>query len=275
MRSPFQQAVLNSLEGILLPLAKLMLRCGVGCSEFIAVSKAAFVQAASEGYGLRGRPTNVSRVAAMTGLSRKEVSRIRAEGPVERWTPDMEVNPANTVLHYWHFDPLFCEPLGVPRPLHFDGDMSFTMLVRKYAGDIPAGAMRKELTRAGTVIEDQDGKLLVRERYFYPAAFDEDFVRNAAFSLKHLAETLVHNAQLAGDTSEEDSAIRHGRFERFAWSDHLRPDTVAEFKQWVRMEGTRFVELADNWIGQHELPHKSAPGERRAIGVGIYYFEED
>lgn len=109
MRSPFQVAVLSSLQGVLLPIVKLMLRCGVGCSEFVAVVKTVFVQAATEDYGLRGRPTNVSRVAAMTGLSRKEVRRIRSEKGSQRWTRDMEVTPANTVLHYWHFDPDFAE----------------------------------------------------------------------------------------------------------------------------------------------------------------------
>lgn len=273
MRSPFQAAVLSSLQGVLLPIVKLMLRCGLGCPEFIAVAKTVFVQAASEDYGLRGRPTNVSRVAAMTGLSRKEVTRIRSEGQRDRWTPDMEVTPANTVLHYWHFDPHFSDATGFPLPLPFDGPNSFATLVKKHAGDIPEGAIRKELIRAGTVEEDASGLLVVRERYFYPAAFNEDFIRNAAFALKNLGETLVHNARLAGDQSSP-APIRHGRFERFAWTDRLDEPAIAEFRQWVRLEGTRFVERADDWIGKHE---KSAEGSttRCTAGVGLYYFQED
>jgi len=271
MRSPFQQTVLKSLEGILLPLAKLMLRCGLGCPEFVAITKAVFVQAASDEYGLRGRPTNMSRVAAITGLSRKEVSRIRAEGAVERWTPDMEVTPANTVLHYWHFDPMFCQPIGHPKPLPFEGENSFTTLVRKYAGDIPPGAMRKELTRAGTVIEDRDRDLTVRERYFYPAAFHEDFVRNAAFALTNLGNTLVHNATLVGN----ENAIRQGRFERFAWTQYLTTESAVAFKSWVRVEGTSFIERADDWIGKKEVRHRDRRVENRTVGVGVYYFEEE
>lgn len=272
MRSPFQVAVLNSLQSVLLPIVKLMLRCGLGCPEFIAVVKAVFVRAASDDYGLRGRPTNVSRVAAMTGLSRKEVSRIRAEKLSDRWTPDMEVTPANTVLHYWHFDPAFSEPVGTPKPLQFDGLHGFACLVRKYAGDIPAGAIKKELLRAGTVVEDDNENLIVRERYFYPAAFTEDFIHNAAFALKNLGETLVHNASLAGGGSP--SAIRHGRFERFAWSDRLEKEAIGRFKQWVRLEGTRFIERADDWIGENEEVESTAL-KRRTVGVGLYYFEED
>lgn len=273
MRSPFQTAVLTSLQGVLLPIVKLMLRCGLGCPEFIAVAKTVFVQAASDDYGLRGRPTNVSRVAAMTGLSRKEVRRIRSEQQRDRWTPDMEVTPANTVLHYWHFDPLFCERPGCPRALPFHGADGFASLVKKYAGDIPAGAIKRALVNAGTVAEEADGKLVVKERYFYPAAFNEDFIRNAAFALRSLGETLVHNASLAGDRSSP-GAIRYGRFERFAWTDRLNEEAIGRFKQWVRLEGTQFIERADDWIGANEEVGQPA-SKRRTAGVGVYYFEED
>lgn len=276
LRSPFQTAILNSLESVLLPIVKLMLRCGLGCSEFISVAKSAYVKAATTDYSLRGRPTNASRVAALTGLSRKEVSRIRAETKRNRWTPDMEVTPANTVLHYWHFDPLFCDQAGTPRPLSFDGPASFTALVKRYVGDIPAGAMKKELLRARAIAEQHDGQLVVKERYFYPEAFDEDFVLNAAFALKNLGETLVHNAGLAGQDSDK-SSIRQRRFERSAWTDRMDADTIVRFKRWVRSEGTRFIEIADNWIGENEIRSGSSdsPSRRRTVGVGLYFFEED
>lgn len=274
MRSPFQVVVLTSLHGVLLPIVKLMLRCGVGCPEFVAVTKAVYVQAATEDYGVRGRPANVSRVAAMTGLSRKEVSRIRSGGTHSRWTPDMEVTPANTVLHYWHFDPAFSDPLGVPRPLPFEGANSFSSLVKTYAGDIPAGAFKKALLKAGTVAQDNGGNLLVKERYFYPASFNEDFVRNAAFALKNLGETLVYNALLTQNSSDVQ-AVRRGRFERFAWTDRLDKEAIDQFKRWVRREGALFVERADAWIGQNERPVKSPGRARRTAGVGVYFFEED
>ena len=72
--------------------------------EFSDLAKAAFVQVATEEYGIRGRPTNISRVAVMTGLTRKEVKRIR----------DLNVdfskdfltrrNPHAELLHYWNTD---------------------------------------------------------------------------------------------------------------------------------------------------------------------------
>ncbi|MBT8088565.1 MAG: hypothetical protein KJO46_11040, partial [Gammaproteobacteria bacterium] len=60
----------KALLSILTPLARLCLRYGRGYREFQDLAKAAFVKVASEDYGVHGRPTNASRIAAMTGLTR-------------------------------------------------------------------------------------------------------------------------------------------------------------------------------------------------------------
>ncbi len=278
MRSPFQQAVLASLASVLAPLARLMLRCGVGCPEFVAVTKAVFVQVATDEYGIRGRPANASRVAAITGLSRKQVRRIKDVGPVARWTPDMEATPTNVVLHYWHFDPEYSEEPGRPRWLPFDGDSSFSTLVRDYAGDIPPRAMLKALMRVGAVSQDRQHRLLPEERYFNPNDFDEDFVHNAAFALRSLGTTLVYNATVwaAAESATDHNAAEQSRFERVAWTDRLSPEATAAFKVWVRIEGAKFIEEADNWIGNNEATgEQRVRREPRAVGVGLYYFEDE
>ncbi|HEU4617055.1 MAG TPA: DUF6502 family protein [Gammaproteobacteria bacterium] len=259
----------------LLPLAKLMLRCGIGCSEFVAISKIVFVQAASEMHGVRGRPANISRIAATIGLSRKQVRRIRDEIYVARWTPDMEVTPVNTVLHYWHFDPEYSDGNGTPKPLAFEGPHSFATLVKKYAGDIPPGALRTTLIQAGAIKEEADQSLKVLERYFYPEHFDEDFIRSAAFALRNLGNTLVHNASIIGRRKDQMGATK-ARLERSAWTEWLSPESSAAFRMWVASEGARFVERADDWIGRNEIPKEERDRDTpKTTGVGVYYFEED
>ena len=66
------------------------------------------------------------------------------------------------------------------------------------------------------------------ERWFRPAHFDEDFVHRFAFSLHHLAATIVYNAELLKrpDFSHELSH-KIGRFERYAWTEHFhRPNNT-------------------------------------------------
>lgn len=143
---------------LLRPLARLFLRFGRGYREYSELSKTAFISVASEDYGVHGRPTNVSRIAAMTGLTRKEISRIRSrleqgEGTViERHTPVREVIDA------WRSSNEFLDAAGEPAVLPLDGERgSFRSLVKQHAGDIPEGAMKTELKRIGA-LACEDGK---------------------------------------------------------------------------------------------------------------------
>jgi len=146
----------NGLNGaylaLLKPLARLFLRFGRGFREFAELSKTAFVAVASDDYGIGGRPTNGSRIAAMTGISRKEVCRLREKinggkaMHVERMTPVQEA------LRMWSADAEFTDERGLPASLPLSGSRcSFQSLIRRSAGDIPTGAMRKELQRIGAI----------------------------------------------------------------------------------------------------------------------------
>ena len=262
---------------MLRPIVRLTLKCGLSSQEFIEVTRSLFISVASEEYGIRGRPTNISRVAAMTGISRKEVRKIRERDRTPRWTPEMEASPASAVLHHWHYDVEFSLSAGRPKALPLDGVGSFSELVRRCAGDIPAGAMKAEFERAGVIAEDASGRIVATKRYLHPAEFDEDFVRNIAFSIQNLATTIAHNADLMHtENYSEEINERYGRFERFAWTNHISAETEDAFRAWIRKEGAEFVERADDWLGEKELP-RSEWGSHvpRTAGVGVYYFHDD
>jgi hypothetical protein len=277
VRSQIQDALLSALETILKPTIKLLLQSGIGYSEFAAVAKSVFVQVATDEYKRRGRPANFSQVSAMTGISRKEVSKIRKAPSDERWTPDMESSPVNTILHRWHFDTDFSDGAGRAKTLPFEGPLSFSTLVSRHAGDIPPGAMRSTLEKAGVLIEDAEGRVTVRQPFFYSKVFNEDFVRGMAFSLSNLGSTLVYNATLHQDTglSPEQKAGLY-RLERGVWSEHLSETGAQQFKKWVDASAPQFLEAANRLIGESELPKSewltTAP---RAVGIGVFYYEEE
>jgi len=142
----------NVFFALLQSLARLFLRFGRGYREFSELSKAAFVVVAAEDYGVHGRPTNVSRIAAMTGLTRKEVSRIRKRIDECRAAVTDRGTPLQEVISAWRSCDEFLGESGEPAILPLTGKRgSFRSLVRQFAGDIPEGAMRKELQRIGAV----------------------------------------------------------------------------------------------------------------------------
>jgi hypothetical protein len=277
VRSQIQDALLSALEAILRPIVKLLLQSGIGYSEFAAVAKLVFVQVATDDYMKRGRPANFSQVSAMTGISRKEVSRIRKREAGERWTPNMEASPVNTILHEWHFDRDFSDGAGTAKTLPFEGPLSFSTLVARYAGDIPPGAMRATLEKAGVLSQDSDRELSVSQKFFYSRRVDEDFIRGLGFSLSSLGSTLVHNATVHQRIDIPNDKKRElGRFERVAFSEHMSDKGIAALKAWVDGAGPRFISEAQQAIGENES-HESEPTETRprTVGVSVYYFEED
>jgi hypothetical protein len=277
VRSKIHDALLSALETILRPIVKLLLQSGISYSEFASVAKTVFVHVATAGYKRRGRPANFSQVSAMTGISRKEVSRIRNAESENRWTPSMEASPVNTILHEWHFDPDFSDGAGNAHALPFEGPRSFSTLVARYIGDIPAGAMRSTLQKSGLLTQGPSGLLSVSQAFFYPRKFDEDFIRQMAFSLSNLGSTVVHNATLHQRTELPDhKKAELSRLERGVWSEHLSEEGVAEFKAWVERAAPRFLEEANHLIGKAELPREDwRTTPPHAVGVGIFYYEED
>jgi hypothetical protein len=277
VQSRIQEALLSALEAILRPIVKLLLQSGVSYSEFASVAKSVFVQVATDDYTKRGRPANFSQVSAMTGISRKEVSRMRKDTSGKRWTPNMEASPVNTILHEWHFDPDFSDGAGTAKLLPFEGPASFSALVQKYGGDIPAGAMRTTLQKAGVVFQNADGLLSVTQPFFYPRNYNEDYIRGLAFSLSNLGSTLLFNSTVhqRSDLSHDEKG-EIARLERGVWSERLSREGLARFKAWVDAMAPKFLEEANRVIGEGELPQESwASVPPRAVGVNVFYYEED
>ena len=72
-----KQTVLAAFRLIFRPIARILLLAGITWKEIAEVCKATLVEVATDDFGIKGRPTNVSRVAILTGFTRKEVARLR------------------------------------------------------------------------------------------------------------------------------------------------------------------------------------------------------
>lgn len=170
MQNVVQKEILKAFFLVLKPMARILLRFRVGYKDFNEIAKAAFVDVASADYGIRGRPTNISRVAVMTGMTRKEVRRIRNSLASGEDVVQVRHGPLQQLIRKWFVDERFLDANGQPATLAFHGKgATFEELVRATGGDIPPGAIRTELKRTGAVVESADGSLTLAERSFRPA----------------------------------------------------------------------------------------------------------
>ena len=264
-RSAARTRLLRACYSFLLPVARLLLRSGVSFTEFAEIARAAFVEIASNDYGIRGRQTNVSRVSAMTGIARKEVRRLRQIAGHYPDNPRVELSPLSDVLHKWFTDPNYLARDGRPKKLHFSGGrVSFSALVRECASDLPVGAIRVELVRCGAVSVDKPQRLIAKRRHVVPEALDDRIVTSIVFGLRAMASTVAFNS---GDPPKDLS-----RIERFVESNPLRAHRIGGIRDQLKERITEFTEEIDDFFSEVEQsPDRSA----KRVGVGVYYYEDD
>lgn len=161
---PFQRLD-SQLNKILLNLADLLLRHGYGYQRVNRLARSAFVRAAQEiGKREHSRPS-IARIAALTGMTRIEVSRLVRSGDSLDLGQEEDLNRATRVAYGWANDARYSDGQGKPLRLAFSGRAGFGQLVRKFSGDIPARAMLIEMKRLGMVRHGPDDSVsLVRQR---------------------------------------------------------------------------------------------------------------
>ncbi|MDX1516209.1 MAG: DUF6502 family protein [Woeseiaceae bacterium] len=255
---------LKALRLAFRPLARILLKAGVNWKELVEVCKATYVEVAGEDFGIRGRPTNVSRVAILTGFSRREVRRLRDLLEQESLPAFGRMNYATRVLTGWFTDEDFLGSDGRPRALAAHGkNPSFETLCSRYSGDVPATTMLKELRNVGAVTEDDKGRLVAQSRSYIPAPTDPQQMLRIGNVLEEIGSTMAHNLHNDEQTPR--------RFERRATNTQIPANAIPAFRDFIEIEGQAFLERIDAWLTEHE-DAEADNGVR--LGLGAYWIED-
>jgi Family of unknown function (DUF6502) len=256
--------ILDALGRLLEPVVLLLLKSGITWREFADLAKGKFVQVATREFGIRGRPTNASRVAILTGIDRREVRRLRLSTAEQPTLDPGFMSKPTQVLDGWFHDPEFRTASGEPRDLQVsEGTASFAALVRRYVPGIPHVAMIKELRAVGAVEELPDGRLRALKRNYIPRELADNQIRLWGSVLQDVGTTLEHN--LMREPSDQP------RFERRALSLSVDPRARREFEAFLAAEGQAFLERVDDWLASHQIEKAgSAPTQGFRAGVGVY-----
>lgn len=145
------------LQRLLDELAIALLPRGITPNRFSLLARNAFVRAAADNSRLRNGKVNHSKVAALTGLPRKEIRRILDRTIINLKPHRTTSLPSARVVHGWLTDREFLTRKGKPKSLAVGGtQFSFEQLVREYGGDISPRAILEELLRSKVVLRTGD-----------------------------------------------------------------------------------------------------------------------
>ena len=259
-----------ALDNLLEPVVAMLLRNGVTYQEFATFSKNTFVSVAQRDFGVRGRPTNSSRISAMTGIDRREVGRIKealaAESPVARVRESQD--RMSRVVRGWYEDADFLGEDGHPKLIATeDSDVSFKELVRRHGGGLPFKAVLKELISAGNIETLDNDILRVLKPYYSPLGSNPEALLRAGTVINELSNTLLHNLYVAPNKKKEAP-----RFERRASSNDINVKDCEAFKAFLNVEGQAFLERVAVWINDHQIETEDRSKTVR-LGVGVYGIE--
>jgi len=253
---------------ILKPLVCILLRNGMSYKTFADIARSQFVEVARKESGIGGRKQSVSRIAVITGLTRKEVSRLlKYSVPNDRDKSD-RYHRASRVVSGWRRDKAFLVAGRRPAVLAIAGPgKSFQQLVKRYSGDVPHRAVLDELLNAGVVACPDENRVKLIERAYMPRGDETMKLHILGIDTAHLIATISHN--LKSDGAEP-------RFQRKVLYDNLPDEALPALRKLSLKSAQALLEKLDGWLSSQDRdvnPEAGGSG-RNTAGVGIYYFEE-
>lgn len=264
-----KDTLLSSILKILRPLMRILLRNGVPYGTFADIAKRVYVSVAMEECGLPNRKQSISRVSVITGLNRKEVSRIKNLPELDTGITTERYNRAARVISGWVRDRRFTDSTGKPADLNIDGEgATFSELVKLFSGDVPVRAILDELIRVGSVERGEDGKIRLLTHAYIPHRGEVDKLGILGTDVTDLISTIDHNLSCEPVNSF---------FQRKVSYDNLPDEVIPELLNMSAKRGQTLLEDVDKWLSQYDRdvnPTVNGTGKKRA-GIGIYYFEED
>jgi hypothetical protein len=269
MRDQTHRALSAAVARILHPLVRLLLRNGMPFGMFSDLAKSVYISVADQEFRLPGRKQTNSRISVLTGLSRKEVLRVKRLPRTSDSDATERYCRATRLISGWLHDREFNAAPGQPAALPMEGERgSFSALVHRHGGDIPPRALLDELLRVGALSRRDDGTVELLTRAYIPKAGNVDKLAILGSDVSALIDTIDHNL--------DDNALPP-RFQRKVSLDHMPVAALPALQQLAGRHAQALLEELDAWMAQHakEAADCSDDTPCKHAGVGIYYFESE
>lgn len=261
------QTLNSALLRLLRPLVRILLRNGISFAQFSEQAKHAYVDVAWKEFQIPGKTQTTSRIATLTGLTRKDVQRINGMSNDDPVPGNAKYNRAARVISAWISEPHYQNADGQPLLLPFDGAApSFGALVKQFSGDITLHTILDELIHVGAVVEQENGLLELVARAYIPDGDDAEKIAILGADSADLIATIGHNLK---------ATPGQRYFQRKVNYDNLPCEVMPELRKIIEQKAQAALESMNADLALRDRdrhPELTGKGRVRA-GLGIYYFE--
>lgn len=264
-----EKSLHTAIAKLLRPLTRLLLRHGMPYNVFAEIARQSYVDVATQEFTLPGRQQSVSRVSVLTGINRKDITKMLKKENLLESLGEQQLNRASRVVNGWLSDERFLDSQGKAKVLPLEGEeVSFSTLVRFFSGDVPVRALLDELIRIKSVSIDSDENVTLHSRAYVPCdAIDEKLRIFGNAAADHL-NTITHNL---------DVNCEEPRYQRSVAYANIPVESLPSIRLRCRDELQGLLSHINSWLRQHDRDvnqDELGSGKVRA-GIGLYYFEED
>lgn len=269
MSANVKDYLLQALSLMLKPLVKLFISQGVTHAEFSETAKEVYVEIALRHFETSGK-INKSRVAILTGLTRKEVKNV-IDRALQSGSNEKMYSRPERVLAGWYGDPRYTGPYGIPLELPYESSVkdepTLVSLVKTYSGDMAPRQMLNELLRSGSVVE-VDKRYKAVSRLYEPSALSPELIVRLGEIGHRFFSTAAMNIEKKGQGA--------GYFDRLVYADKgCSENVIALFDEYIKVRGQDFLEELDVWFSANEKLN-GTDNERKGTGIYmVHYVDED
>lgn len=251
----------NCLRVMLTPVVRLSLRHSLHLGQLIEILKDVFVDCARRELVAQKELISLSKLSIMTGVHRKDVTRImRAEEPKRR-----EPHLIGRIMVQWQHHPDFITKAGKPRVLSVEGRLSeFAELVKSVNGEnISAYSVMNEMQRLGA-IEKKGATVKLLWSDFVTSVDDESGMRSLSDDINIFSLAVEEN--LFG---KQELKNLHLKTE----FDNIPPQYIPEIRSWLLEEGSQFHRRTRDFLCKFDRDTnpglKESPGSAR-VAMGTF-----
>lgn len=261
-----QQALLDALNAVIQPLARLAVAQGVPYAQVDELMRQAFVLQAKRA-ALSAAPQAaphrlVSRISSATGINRREVGRLLDSAPrhaVQRRSPPMEAYTR------WISDEHYTDGQGRAMPLARQGEApSFESLAQAVTKDVHPRAILDELIRIGLVRWDASSDVVeVSVQRFVPGSDKTEMARYLGLNVGDHLSAAADNYLGVNPKTLEQSLFATGI--PVSAVDGLVADARGEWQDLIKRWSPKL---------QHEIDAGEAEAAMARVRIGMFVYAE-
>jgi len=273
-------ALVRAVRHVLQPLVRLMLARGITYPYLAELLKGLFVEVADKDFRLNDKPATDSRISLLSGVHRKDVSRLRAALKTDGDISPSVVSFGSQLVSRWLGSAQYLDENGKSKSLarlaSEGGECSFEALVASVSKDIRSRVVLDEWLRLGVVHLDDKNRVCLNADAFVPTKGFEEKNFFFGHNLHDHASAAAHN--LLGEAQAGTEKFVPF-LERSVYCDKLSPDSVSRLARQCEDLGMQAL-LAVNKAAleaetkdQTESPDQ--PRQRMTFGVYFYAEQDD